>query len=144
MPDRPDLPAVATPWEDPLGNVWCAVPPTDATPRPTVVMIHRWGSNGWGGCCTRETFECHPALLAGLGRTLPEGPTILPETPPKRVAKVVLYEGWELAVKRDWLYERSAGIPWRRSNYWSIDREFITAAAEAFAGAGDVLPGEAE
>lgn len=132
-----DLPEFAIPWEDPLGVTWYCVPAPDSC----FVIVHRFEEMTKtpyiGSGMAEFPWRVHPALLAGLGRTLPPVPT------PKRVAKLVTRsDGAELAVKGDKLFYRRDRSPWKRYSEMLATMDFVAAAHAAFAGAGDVLPGE--
>lgn len=71
MADR-DLPETATPWTDPLGNVWCVKLEEDGIScRLCLLSDGRWRELGVPAYL--PFFPEH--LLAGLGRTLPPVPS---------------------------------------------------------------------
>lgn len=130
-----DLPQYARPWKDPLGNVWCVT----LLPGSMAVAVWCRSEDGWGDFGRCFPYDANPDLLAGLGRACPPVPT------PKREAKAVRVEGTmlrEYAAKNTVLYTRHGDGNWFIAE-GSNKREHVLAAADAFAGAGDYLPGEA-
>lgn len=135
-----DLPQYARPWNDPLGNVWCVVAPPDVEKMELVEVRRRrrHPDSPWELVSLRHITTVNCDLLTGLGRECPPVPT------PKREAKAVTVVAVQrqYAVRDDVLYARFA-----YEHRWELcngitDKDHILAAAEAFKGAGDYLPGE--
>ena len=131
-----DIKAVAEPWKDPLGNVWCVRVATGG-PHPGC-WCELWGLDRerWISLGYREPYTLNAELLCGLGYTLPLVPT------PKKVAGVVQVEGCraEYAVAHGERYFRPhSGEGWEESLVMD-KKEYILAAARAYELAGEVLP----
>lgn len=136
-----DLPDVATPWTDPLGVTWCVTPTSGDIGS---VVLHDLENAHWRSRGPRTTATVNPNLLAGLGKVLPPVPT------PKRVARVVIVIDepdcyFAFAVKNECLYyRRNKTGKWQVATDMCTTRADYAAAHAAFAGAGDLLPGESD